>query len=101
MFCVFRSKAMPLLKLHPHGLVLRLSPSVDQMPQDFNFFPMPRTEEMIQFHLKAANIQLRQAYYGFVAAMALNRTFIMPKVTCVHLGLTAGATCMLWGAPWH
>jgi hypothetical protein len=35
---------------------------------------------MVQFHIFAANAQLRQAYYGFIAALALERVLVMPKV---------------------
>lgn len=35
---------------------------------------------MIQFHIFAANTQLRQAYYGFLAAVALDRVLVVPKV---------------------
>ena len=35
---------------------------------------------MVQFHIYAANIQLRQAYYGFIAALGLDRALVMPKV---------------------
>lgn len=38
------------------------------------------TEKMVQFHIYAANIQLRQAYYGFIAALGLERALVMPKV---------------------
>ena len=49
------------------------------------------TERMVQFHIYAANTQLRQAYYGFIAALGLDRTLIMPKVrfwmeTCIPTG---------------
>ena len=39
---------------------------------------------MIQFHIKAADKQLQQAYYGFAVAMALNRTFQLPDVRTIH-----------------
>ena len=48
---------------------------------DFNGTPFPDTEKMIQFHIHAANIQLRQAYYGFVAALGLDRVLVMPRVS--------------------
>ena len=47
---------------------------------DFNGTPFEDTEKMIQFHIHAANIQLRQAYYGFVAALGLDRVLVMPRV---------------------
>lgn len=50
--------------------------------QDFSQTPFDQTERMIQFHIYAANTQLRQAYYGFLAAMALERVFVVPKFQC-------------------
>lgn len=37
----------------------------------------------VRFHLDAANSQLQQAYYGLVAAMATNRTFVLPAFHCL------------------
>jgi len=48
---------------------------------DFNKTPFDDTEKMIQFHIHAANIQLRQAYYGFIAALGLERVLVMPRVS--------------------
>jgi hypothetical protein len=45
---------------------------------DFNSLKDEETEKMVQFHIYAANIQLRQAYFGFVA-MGLGRALVMPK----------------------
>lgn len=53
-----------------------------EMPAGFNDWPDSRTEEMIQFHMKAANHQLQQAYYAFAMALVLNRTVVMPKFRC-------------------
>ena len=47
----------------------------------FNSTPDEDTERMVQFHIFAANTQLRQVYYGFIAAMGLERSLVMPKVT--------------------
>ena len=49
----------------------------------FNTVPFDDTEKMVQFHIYAANTQLRQAYYGFVAALGLGRVLVMPKVGLV------------------
>ena len=46
----------------------------------FNSVPDKDTEKMVQFHIFAANTQLRQAYYGFIAAMGLERSLVMPRV---------------------
>lgn len=53
-----------------------------QMPQGYNSWPDSRTEEMIRFHVDAANYQLQQAYYAFAAAVALNRTLVIPRYRC-------------------
>ncbi|KAG1667986.1 hypothetical protein FOA52_000630 [Chlamydomonas sp. UWO 241] len=37
---------------------------------------------MIQFHIYAANTQLQQLYYGFIAALTLDRVLVMPKFQC-------------------
>lgn len=50
-----------------------------QMPIDFNIWPDTRTEEMIRFHIDAANHQLQQAYYAFAAALVFNRTLVLPR----------------------
>ena len=57
--------------------------SIPQPFPDFNNVPFDHTEKMIQFHIFAANIQLRQAYYGFLAASGLDRVLVMPKVGLV------------------
>ncbi len=46
----------------------------------FNQVHDNETERMVQFHIFAANHQLRQVYYGFIVAQGLNRTLKMPKV---------------------
>ena len=64
------------------GATLKLNP-FDPVPQpfpDFNKTPFDDTEKMVQFHIFAANTQLRQAYYGFIAAMGLERSLVMPRV---------------------
>ena len=33
------------------------------------------------FHAAAVDAQLQQAFYGFAAALALNRTAVLPKVS--------------------
>ena len=43
--------------------------------------PDEHTERMVQFHVHAANTQLRQVYFGFIAALGLGRVLIMPKVS--------------------
>ena len=53
---------------------------------DFNTVPEPHTERMVQFHIHAANTQLRQLYYGFIAAMALGRALVLPKVRGRFIG---------------
>ncbi|EFJ45068.1 hypothetical protein VOLCADRAFT_94533 [Volvox carteri f. nagariensis] len=55
---------------------------VDQipMPQDYNSWS--DTEEMIRFHVTAANHQLQQAYYAFAAALIANRTLVIPRFLC-------------------
>ncbi len=53
----------------------------------FNDLPDEETESMLQFHIYAANIQLRQLYYGFMAAAGLNRVLVLPTV-----GLMADGT---------
>ena len=47
----------------------------------FNQVPDEHTERMVQFHVHAANTQLRQVYFGFIAALGLGRVLIMPKVS--------------------
>ena len=39
-----------------------------------------REEEMIAYHLAAVEFQLAQIHAGWSIALALNRTFILPKV---------------------
>ncbi|GLI60714.1 hypothetical protein VaNZ11_002807 [Volvox africanus] len=51
-----------------------------QMPLDYNSWR--GTEEMIRFHVTAANFQLQQAYYAFAAALILNRTLVIPRFLC-------------------
>ncbi|EFJ45138.1 hypothetical protein VOLCADRAFT_106094 [Volvox carteri f. nagariensis] len=53
-----------------------------KMPEGFNSWEVPRTEEMIRFHVTAANHQLQQAYYAFAAALITNRTLVMPRFLC-------------------
>ncbi len=36
---------------------------------------------MIRFHVRSANHQLRQTYFAFAAALVLNRTLVMPRVS--------------------
>jgi hypothetical protein len=50
--------------------------------KDFNSTVFDDTEKMIQFHIFAANVQLRQAYFGFIAALALGRVFVVPRFQC-------------------
>ena len=50
------------------------------MPVGFNNWELQRTEEMIRFHVQAANYQLQQAYYAFAIALIANRTLVMPRV---------------------
>ncbi|PNH08212.1 hypothetical protein TSOC_005296 [Tetrabaena socialis] len=52
------------------------------MPSGFNSWPIDRTEEMIRFHVTAANHQLQQTYYAFAAALITNRTLVMPRFQC-------------------
>ncbi|KAG2425121.1 hypothetical protein HYH02_015065 [Chlamydomonas schloesseri] len=49
-------------------------------PGDYNNWMM--TEEMIRFHVQAANYQLQQAYYAFAIALIANRTLVMPRFQC-------------------
>ena len=65
---------------------LRLPP---QPFPGFNDTPFDDTEKMAQFHIHAANTQLRQAYFGFVAAMGLDRVLVMPRVS-------ATASILVW-----
>jgi arabinosyltransferase len=51
-----------------------------KVPEGYN--ELIDQEPMIQFHLKTLQPQLEQVYVGLALAVALNRTFIMPKLTC-------------------
>ncbi|KAG2422476.1 hypothetical protein HXX76_016000 [Chlamydomonas incerta] len=51
-------------------------------PRGFNSWELSRTEEMIRFHVQAANHQLQQAYYAFAIALIANRTLVMPRFQC-------------------
>ncbi|GLC56233.1 hypothetical protein PLESTB_001082500 [Pleodorina starrii] len=53
-----------------------------QMPDGFNSWPNSRTEEMIRFHVSAANYQLQQTYFALAAALITNRTLVMPRFLC-------------------
>ncbi|KAL6756927.1 nucleotide-diphospho-sugar transferase-domain-containing protein [Haematococcus lacustris] len=56
-----------------------------EAPPEFNDNPPPEKyhmEEMVHFHVAAVNAQLQQLYYGFLAALALNRTLVMPRANC-------------------
>jgi len=55
---------------------------VPQPFSDYNDVKFDDTEKMILFHIYAANAQLRQVYYGFIAALALNRVIVIPKFQC-------------------
>ncbi|GAX75130.1 hypothetical protein CEUSTIGMA_g2574.t1 [Chlamydomonas eustigma] len=55
---------------------------IPEAPETFNSLKDEDTEKMLQFHVIAANRQLRQAYYGFIAAMGLGRILILPKFHC-------------------
>ena len=72
--------ACSLLTSHVCLLPPALSSPLMQPFPDFNTVPEPHTERMVQFHIHAANTQLRQLYYGFIAAMALGRALVLPKV---------------------
>jgi len=55
------------------------------VPEPYQFFnptAFDDTEMMIQFHVHAANVQLQQLYFGFIAALALDRVLVMPKFQC-------------------
>ncbi|KAG2425120.1 hypothetical protein HYH02_015064 [Chlamydomonas schloesseri] len=52
------------------------------MPGGFNRWELQRTEEMIRFHVTAANHQLQQAYYAFAIALITNRTLVLPRFQC-------------------
>ncbi|GIM04886.1 hypothetical protein Vretimale_9381 [Volvox reticuliferus] len=65
-----------------------------RMPQDYNSWQ--GTEEMIRFHVAAANYQLQQAYYAFAAALILNRTLVIPRSATSIQAVTAGL-----GAEWQ
>lgn len=56
-------------------------PRAPQTPEGFNSWPLERTEDMIRFHVRSANHQLRQTYFAFAAALVLNRTLVMPRVS--------------------
>lgn len=49
-----------------------------QTPAGYNEWNV--TDNMVEFHLKAMERQLRSMYYGFALAYTLNRTLILPKV---------------------
>ncbi|KXZ42496.1 hypothetical protein GPECTOR_141g694 [Gonium pectorale] len=51
-----------------------------EMPADYNSWM--QTEEMIRFHVAAANHQLQQAYWAFAAALITNRTLVLPRFQC-------------------
>ncbi|GIL50740.1 hypothetical protein Vafri_6891 [Volvox africanus] len=53
-----------------------------QLPMPLNYNSWRGTEEMIRFHVAAANFQLQQAYYAFAAALILNRTLVIPRFLC-------------------
>lgn len=62
-----------------------------QAPAGFNAIPLhsdpsalDHTERMVRYHVAAANAQLRQAYWAFAAALALNRTLVLPRVGALH-----------------
>ena len=56
-----------------------------QIPYDQDGTPFGewrhRSEAMIAYHLAAVEFQLSQIHAGWSIALALNRTFILPKVT--------------------
>ncbi|KAL6755674.1 nucleotide-diphospho-sugar transferase-domain-containing protein [Haematococcus lacustris] len=68
---------------HPPPLML-LTMDLDRptIPDGYNQLPFNNTEDMIQFHIAAGTYQLRQAYYGIMAAMALGRTWVLPGFHC-------------------
>lgn len=55
---------------------------------------------MIRFHVAAANAQLRQAYWAFAAALALNRTLVLPRVGIPTPSVALLAKCVCVSQVW-
>lgn len=67
--------------LPKHGTASGSKPSASNSSFSHTNTHIHSFPQMIQFHIHAANVQLRQLYYGFIAAMALDRVLIMPKAS--------------------
>lgn len=71
-----------------------LSPGALLQPyEDFNVWNLSKSEDMVKFHVSSVNHQLQQAYYGFGAALALNRTVVFPEV---RSGCQVGSADTCW-----
>lgn len=60
--------------------LLTIEMELPHVPKGFQQYN--ETEDMVQYHVKAANFQLNQLYFGFALALALNRTLVLPKMLC-------------------